>query len=848
MQGVEDESHRFAGSADDWSTPEEELLVRLRSSTTGISTDDAKRRLKSAPDPLGMRRTTGLQLALRQFSNPIVMILLGVAVVSALLGEPTQSLIVVGIVVASAALGFVQERGAVRAVHDLLGTVKVHADALRDGKEREVLLTDVVQGDVVALRAGDVVPGDGRVIFANQLQVDESSLTGESFPRRKQPGVVDAHESLAERFNMVYFGTYVASGEGRVLITQTGVSTEFGHIADVVSDRHLPTAFERGVTDFGYLLMRATAVLVAGIFVVNIIAQRPVLDSVLFSLALAVGLTPQMLPAIVTLSLSRGAVAMARGQVIVKRLDAIEDVGSLDVLCTDKTGTITAGSVVLRDAVDYMGNPNPSIDEWAWLTARFQHGFVNPLDGAILAAGKGATDHWSYVSEVPFDFVRKRMSVVVASGGNRWLVVKGALEPLLDQCVAVETESGEQPFPAVRSQVMATFEQLSSQGFRVLGVARKPFSENREVVRSDEDGLTFLGFLTFADPIKPGVDVAIRTLAEMGVRVRMVTGDNRLAAAHVAAKIGLNPHAVATGSQLDAMTDDQLKSFVESVDYFVETDPIHKERIVRAYSRAGHTVGFLGDGINDSPALHAADVGISVEGAVDVAKRTADLVLLTRDLAVLAAGIAQGRKIFANTLKYVHVTTSANFGNMLSLAAATFFLPYLPLLPLQILLLNFLSDIPGISIAADRVDDEQVRRPRTWNIANVRTFMIVFGLVSTAFDLMTFGVLRVIFDASATALRSGWFVESMLTELAALLMLRTTRPVWRSLPGKGLLWSSVVVAGVTITIPYLPIASEIGFQGLSVNVVGALLAITIGYVIVTEVLKKRFVSLIDESV
>lgn len=838
-------SLRDAVPPSEWAHSEAELLRVLGSTPAGLRSEEASRRLKFAPPPLGPRRTTVVQLVTRQFRNPIVIILLGVAVVSGVLGEGTQSAIVVGIVAASAVLGFAQERGAMRAVHALLDTVTVHADVLRDGSEREVFVVDVVPGDVVVLRAGDVVPGDGRVIFANQLRLDEASLTGESYPRRKQPGIVAEDAQLAERTNMVHFGTYVATGEGRVLITRTGVDTEFGRIAGELAERHLPTAFERGVTHFGYMLMRATAVLVGGIFLVNVIVRRPVVDSVLFSLALAVGLTPQMLPAIVTLSLSRGAVSMARKKVIVKRLDAIEDVGCLDVLCIDKTGTITVGSVAVHSCVDYRGSDKTSVGEWAWLTSKFQRGFPNPLDAAILSSRNGPTGAWSYVGEVAFDFTRKRVSVVVADSDECVLVVKGALEPLLERCVQVETADGERPLAAVHDDLMNTFERLSGDGLRVLGVARKPFVQGHDVTTDDEDGLTLIGLLTFADPIKPGVEHAVRTLDELGVRIRMITGDNRLAASHVARVIGLDPSAFVTGAQVESTPNEQLPQLVEATHFFVEVDPIQKERIVRAYSRAGHTVGFLGDGINDSPALHSADVGVSVEGAVDVAKQTADLVLLNKDLLVLAAGIEQGRRIFANTLKYVHVTTSANFGNMLSLVAATIFLPYLPLLPLQILLLNFLSDIPGISIATDNVDAEQLRRPRAWNIANVRYFMIVFGLMSTLFDLATFASLQFVFNADAITLRSGWFVESMLTELAALLMLRTTRPVWRSRPAGALLWSSIVVGSVTVALPYAPFAGSLGLQAPSVPLMTALIALTVGYVIISEVLKNRFSSLIE---
>lgn len=807
-----------------------------------------------AARPLGVRHTTAVQLAARQVGNPIIMILIGVAIVSVFLGEQSQAVIVLAIVGLSGVLGFVQERGAIRAVQALLGSVSVHADVIRDGYEREVSVVDVVPGDVVALRAGDIIPGDGRVLSANHLRLDESSLTGEGFPRHKAAALLKPETPLAERTNMVYFGTYVSSGEGRALITRTGTDTEFGRISGEVASRHLPTAFERGITSFGYMLMRATAVLVTAIFVVNVVILRPVVDSVLFSLALAVGLTPQMLPAIVTLSLSRGAVAMAKSKVIVKRLDAIEDVGSLDVLCTDKTGTITVGSVTVQQSLGVDAAPDPHVLKWAWLTATHQRGFPNPLDDAIMREVREHSDEWSYEGEVPFDFARKRMTVLVQSRGGRWLVSKGAFEPLISCCSRVERSEASEPIEVSRAQIMATFERLSREGFRVLGVAIRRIDDDsvhavddvRGLSVDDERDMTFVGFLTFADPPKPGAAHAVAMLADMGVGVRIITGDNRLAAAHVASQVGIDASRCATGSEVADVTDHDLPKFVETVHVFSEVDPIQKERIVRAYSEGGHTVGFLGDGINDSPALHAADVGISVDSAVDVAKQTADLVLLTKDLGVLAEGIKHGRRIFVNTLKYVHVTTSANFGNMVSLAAATAFLPFLPMLPLQVLLLNFLSDIPGLTIATDDVDEELTRRPRTWNTRHVRSFMIVFGLTSTVFDLLTFGVLRLGFGANEELLRSGWFVESTLTELAALLMLRTNRRVWASRPGPALLMSSVVTAMVTATLPFSVLASRLGLVGLPWRVALALAAITVGYITVSEMFKVRFAHLTDQ--
>lgn len=836
----------------DWSDSEKVLFDRLDTSALGLTEASAAERRRQASKPIGVRESTGLRLALRQFANPVTAILLCVSVVSAALGEVSQSLIVLAIVGLSALLGFVQERGAVRAVQTLLASVSVHADVVREGREREIALTEVVPGDVVVLRAGDVVPGDGRVLRANSLRVDEAALTGEAFPRSKTPGVLELQVPLAGRTNMVHLGTYVASGEGHVLVTRTGTDTEFGRISGTVAAQHLPTAFERGVTSFGMMLMRTTIVLVTAIFLVNLVFRRPVVDSILFSLALAVGLTPQMLPAIVTLGLSRGALAMAKSKVIVKRLDAIEDIGGLDILCTDKTGTITVGSVAVQDGLDPSGHPDIRVLQWAWLTARHQRGFPNPLDEAILDAVASPPGSWSFRGEVPFDFVRKRMSVLLESDHGTYLVAKGAFEPLFECCAFVESGGSVSPIGAARGDVMRTFERLSGSGLRLLGVAYKvrkvdgcDADEPRSPTHDDEHGLTFVGFLGFADPPKPGARHAVVSLAAMGVGVRIITGDNRLAAAFVAERVGLDPGRAATGSEVAGASDTELVGLVERTHVFSEVDPIQKKRIVRAYSLGGHTVGFLGDGINDTPALHAADVGITVDSAVDVAKQTADLVLLTKDLGVLAEGIKRGRRIFANTLKYVHVTTSANFGNMVSLAAATLFLPFLPMLPLQVLLLNFLSDFPGLTIVGDDVDEEQTQLPRRWDIRHIRSFMLVFGLTSTVFDLLTFVVLRAGFGAGVEFVRSGWFVESTLTELAALLMLRTNRRVWKSRPGSALLVSSILVAGVTLWLPYSPVADNLGLVGLPLRVVLVLMTVTTGYVVATEAFKARFARLTD---
>jgi Mg2+-importing ATPase len=820
-----------------WACDAQELLELLSTSESGLGVLEAEKRRETAPRPIGTAHNSSLRLLFRQFRNPIILLLLIAAVLSMSFGDITDGAVIVTIVLASGALSFVQERGAVATLEELTRSIAVHTGVLRDGVERQVLVGDVIPGDVVVLRAGDMIPGDCRLLSANRLQVNEAPLTGENYPRHKEPGVVDSATEPTQRSNCLFFGTHVASGEGRAVVVHTGVETDFGAVTKHVTRQHLPTSFERGVTDFGYFLMRVTGVLVVALFVFNTLLSRSITESLLFSLALAVGLTPQMLPAIVTLSLSRGAGTMARKRVIVRRLDAIEDIGGLDVLCTDKTGTLTVGSVGLHSAVDIRGQESDGVLACAWWNAFLATGYKNPIDDAIVARPAPAATP-RLIGEIPFDFTRRRQSVVVESTEGPLLVTKGAVEPLLSVCTTARLDRfGTVPLGEAKAAIDATFRSLSSEGLRVIGVAVRHLNVTDAITVAVEADLTFIGFLCFADPPKPGTSENLDRLRSLDVRVVVITGDNLLSATETARRVGIDASNVLTGADLAAMTPAELAAACEKTDIFCEVDPIQKELVVRTLSTSGHTVGFLGDGINDTPALHASDVGISVENAVDVAKHTADLILLDKDLAVLATGIEQGRRIFANTLKYVQVTTSANFGNMMSLALATVFLPYLPLLPLQILLLNFMSDIPGLTIATDNVDPEQIAKHQRWDISRVRRFMIVFGLASTIFDLLTFTILRLVLDVSEVELRSGWFVLSTFTELAAMLILRTRRVFFRSMPGPALLISSIIVAIATATLPYTPLASPLGLTGLSGVVFGTLLVLVVGYVVLTETLK-----------
>lgn len=822
-----------------WSSPVEQLLDSLETSTAGLSSDVAAQRLAaSGLNTLERWRRTGdLWLLVRQFTSPIVLMLIAATLISLVLGDFTDGLIILAIVFASGLLSFWQERAASRAMSALLARVAVMVEVRRDGTMQSIPIEQVVSGDVVMLNAGDVIPGDSRVLEAESLLIDEAALTGESFPVEKVSGNLPVATPLGQRTNTIFMGSHVVSGKGIAVVVQTGRSTEFGHIAGELEGRAIPTGFERGVTGYGLLLARTALVLIAVIFVGNLLLARPVVESLLFSLALAVGLTPQLLPAIVSVSLATGARKMAEERVIVKRLDAIEDFGSMTVLCTDKTGTITEGAVTLVSALDVFGNSSDRVWRLAWLNAHYQTGYANPLDEAILRSKSFDGAGTALLGEVPYDFVRKRLSVAVSDGQAPVLITKGALLPVLAACSRAATDSTAVSLAAQRTGIDQRFEKLSAEGFRVLGVATHPLSRPG-CTADDEHDMTFAGFLVFSDPPKSRAAAAIADLTNLGIEVCLVTGDNRLAAAHAATAVGLPSGNVLTGEELDCLTDDELARSASVSTIFAEVQPAQKERLVRALQAGGHVIGFLGDGINDAPALNAADVGISVDTAVDVAKQSAAIVLLERELAVVADGVRLGRETFANTLKYINVTTSANFGNVLSMAVAAFFLPFLPLLPRQILLLNFLSDIPALTLAGDRVDEEMIERPRIWDVASIRNFMLTFGSISSIFDIGTFITLRRGFDAGPEVFRSGWFLGSVLTELAVMLVLRTKRPFFRSRPGRALLVSTAIIALITIALPFSPFAASLGLVALPPPVLLAVLAITAAYIAASELAKR----------
>ncbi len=822
--------------------------MEVQSTPRGLSRASAQERLQrlGRNELRSREEASPVGLFLGQLKSPLVLILVFAAVISILTGEWIDASIILTIVVASAALGFIQEFNAGHAVDKLRRRVRLTVTAVRDGEATAIPAEEVVPGDIVVLAAGSIIPADGVIVEADDFFVNQAVLTGETFPVEKRPGSVPPQASLAERSNCVFMGTNVRSGRGRFLVVETGRGTAFGQIAERLTLRPPETEFERGIRQFGGMLTQVMMALVLVVFAINVILHKPAIESLLFAVALAVGVAPELLPAIISITLSKGAQSMARKGVIVRQLASIENFGSMDVLCTDKTGTLTRGVVSLDGALDPRGNESDRVLLYAYLNSHYQTGLPNPLDEAILARARPEISGFVKTEEIPYDFVRKRMSVAVRDTARNsltnLLITKGAFDQVLEACTHVQ--EGDQTLPCgpvERRALQARFADWSDQGFRVLGVAIKQVAPQPEYAVAEEADMTFAGFLLFFDPPKPDAQKAIADLMDLGVTLKVITGDNRRVAEHVARTTGMTVTGIVTGAELHQMRDEALWRRADQANLFVEVDPNQKERIISALHKTGHVVGYMGDGINDAPALHTADVGISVDTAVDVAKEAADFVLLEQSLDVLRQGIQQGRQTFANTLKYVFTTTSANFGNMFSLAGLSLFLPFLPLLAKQILLNNFLSDFPAMALATDEVDPELVARPRRWDVAFIRRFMFTFGLVSSVFDYLTFGVLLLILRASEDQFRTGWFIESLLTELFILLIVRTRRPLFRSRPGR-LLWVSTVLVGAAgLVLPYIPgLGAAFGFVPLPALMMALLMTITLLYIVANEAAKRAF--------
>ncbi len=822
-----------------WAKPVNELFEWLESKPEGLSPEEAARRKNLQNSKRNNPLFKDLILFFSQFRNPLTLLLIFALLLSSLLGEFVESSIIFGILFFSGVLSFFQERKAGKAAETIRRMVRTKARVCRNNQTFLLPIEEIVPGDVVFMEAGDIVPGDGVLLGLKDLYINEAVMTGESFPAEKKLGLTPEDTALARRKNAVFKGTSVISGTGVALMVQTGSDSELGEMERRLSGMTTETAFEKDLRRFGYMLMRVALILAGAILIVNIELGKNPLDSILFALALSLGLTPEMLPAIVTITLSSSAKRLSSGKVIVKRLASIQNLGAIDVLCSDKTGTLTEGEVRIHSYSSLEGRPDPKIKKYAYLNALFESGYPNPIDEAIRKQLETDVTGFEKFDEVPYDFIRKRLSIVVSHENQHILITKGALQQVLEICSSVILDDGtSQPLEPFLPKLEERYGSSSAQGFRTIGIAFKDVTGDPLITKEDENNLTFLGFLLLYDPPKEGIEEVIRELKAKKIDLKIITGDNVLVAKNLAIQIGIPPDRIITGKELHTLSDDAIGSKVQQVDLFAETEPSQKERIIRALQRKGHVVGYLGDGINDAMALKASDVGISVNNAADVAKDSADLILLEKALGVISQGITEGRKTYLNTLKYIFITISANFGNMISMAGMSLVLPFLPLLPCQILLTNFLSDIPALSVASDSVDEEMLRKPRRWDSKLIRRFMVVFGLESSIFDFLSFGVLLWIFHASPERFRTGWFIESILSEICILLIIRTRRSFLRSKASAILLRSSAIVALVTLITPYLPWSKWIGLQPLPLPILLTMLLIVLCYSATAEFTKK----------
>ncbi len=826
-----------------WSNDIQSGLSVLNSKMSGLTSVEAGERIKnSGPNRLKpQKRSDALFLLIAQFKSPIIIILLFATGLSLFLHNLVDASIIFTIVIISGLLGFWQEFGASNAVNKLLAIIQIKVAVLRNGKQEEIPIEEIVPGDVVNLNAGDIVPGDCLILESKDLFVDEAMLTGETYPVEKSVSVLPADTALSQRTNSVWMGTHIVSGTATALVAFTAKNTEFGKVSERLQLKVTETEFERGIRKFGYFLGEVTIILVIVIFAINVYLHRPVLDSFLFSLALAVGLTPQLLPAIISINLAHGAKNMAKKKVIVKRLASIENFGSMNVICSDKTGTLTEGIVRLESAMDVNGAPSDKVFLMAYLNAAFETGFKNPIDEAIRNYRSVDIKEYRKKDEIPYDFLRKRLSIEVTHNDECLLITKGALSNILEVCSSVELGDGKIiALSSYQDKIQQQFTDFSNNGFRTLGIACRKLSSASSINKSDEKDMTFLGFLTLFDPPKANIINTIASLKKLGVSLKIITGDNHLVATSLSKKMGLKDNNIISGTELNRMSDTALISKVGSVDVFAEIEPNQKERIIIALRKAGNVVGYMGDGINDASALHAADVGISVDTAADVAKEAADIVLLEKDLGVLVEGVREGRMTFANTLKYVFMATSANFGNMFSMAGISLFIPFLPLLPKQILLTNLMTDFPEMTIATDNVDVEMTDHPRRWDIKAIRKFMVTFGLLSSVFDYMTFGLLLLILHASENEFRTGWFIESVISASLIVLVIRSRKPFFKSRPGKYLLLATLSISVLTILLPFSPLGHMFGFTHLNLSTYMFLFLIVLIYIFSAEITKRIF--------
>jgi len=823
------------------------LQQKISTHPPGLSDQEVSAQLEQfGPNTLQNHQSLSLLIQfIGRFKNPLVVILLIASFVSAMTGEIANFAIISVMVLMSVTLDFVQEYKANASVEKLRLTVRVHTTVERNGQTYDIPVEQVVPGDVVLLRAGDLVPADALVMDARDFYVNQSLLTGEAFPVEKNASALaDTATELHDASNSVFMGTSVVGGSAKIYVVHTAMNTLIGEIAQSIQKSNSNTSFELGTRRFGMLIMWLTIVLVLFVLLVNAWFHKPWLESFLFAVALAVGLTPELLPMVVSVTLSKGALRLAELKMIVKRQSAIQDLGSMDTFCTDKTGTLTQAKIRLEHYIDISGVVSPLVLELAYLNSHFETGLKSPLNEAILEAHTLDVSTWTKIDEIPFDFERRCVSVLLDHADKRWLVVKGSAEDVIKLCAHVQDQKEQRSLP-IDSQILktiqASYHDLERDGLRVLGVAWREVPRSHTLAKlSDEKALTLAGFTAFLDPPKDSAGTALAALQNLGVSVKVITGDSSLVTQHVCQQLGLNIQGIVLGKEVSELDDIALQRRVESANLFCRANPTQKQRIIMALKANGHVVGYLGDGINDAPSLHSADVGLSVDSAVDVAKSAADIILLEQDLNVIHAGVLEGRRTFGNIMKYIMMGTSSNFGNMFSMAGASLFLPFLPMLPTQILLNNILYDISEIPIPLDEVDADETLKPGTLDLSFIRTFMLTIGPISSLFDFLTFYVLLEILKADEKLFQTGWFVESLCTQVLVIFVIRTRKNPFQSKPHPMLILTSLGIVLIAIGLPLSALGPFFGFVAPPASFYGILMLLIFVYLFFVEVAKQYF--------
>lgn len=826
------------------------VLYELGSSEKGLSLAEANNRLrKYGSNVLAEKKKLGILLEiLSHFKSPLIIILIVATMVAAYFGEVVDAIIIGIMVLLSVGLDFYLEHDAQKAAEKLKERVKTKATVIRAGEKEEIKIEDLCIGDIIELNAGCLVPADARIITAKDFFVNQSSLTGESFPVEKTSEAIASKElSLTDMHNIVFFGTNVISGSATAVIVKTGGGTEFGKIAKTLVSASQETEFETGVKNFGYLIMKAIIFIVLFIFFFNSLIKGNILESFMFSIAVAVGLTPELLPMIMSVNMAKGSLKMAEKGVIVKKLSAIPNFGSMDILCTDKTGTLTEDKIKLVKYTDVYGKESHSVLEYAYVNSFFQTGIKNPLDEAVMEFRQNHIHEkiplYKKIDELPFDFVRKKMSVVVSKSNKLHMITKGAPEEVFKSCKYYNSKGKRMALDSkALKKIKNQYRNFSKQGYRVLAVAVRQMNISRKrFTKNDECDLELIGFVSFLDPPKTDAGEIVKDLEATGIEVKIITGDNELVTKKICEEIGLRIKGVILGQDIAQMDDDALRIMVEKTTIFARFSPDQKNRVIRALRKNGHVVGYLGDGINDAPSLKTSDIGISVDSAVDVAKESADIILTQKSLEVLKQGILEGRKTFGNTMKYIMMGLSSNFGNMFSVAPAVLFLPFLPMLPIQILLNNFIYDCSQITIPSDNVDADFIQKPKRWNMKFIKMFMILLGPISSVFDILTFLLLLFVFKVPAAMFQTGWFIESIATQTLVIHVIRTKKkPFIESTANPKLLFSSIFAVVVAWIIPFTPIGTFFKFQPLPWYIMLTIVGLVAVYLILVEMAKRLF--------